>query len=154
MVRSLGNYAVWLSFLALHCLYSVFDSGQLLPSLVDRHSVPWACLPLPPLVPVGLIDVVSLGRDFLMPGLPSFGWIRHSVPWACLPLSWVDVVCLDGSLRGMGCPPSGDQDHWRVQSLGVDAVWLCFPCLLACCAALGYYAFPIVICPYRFSSWT
>ena len=61
MVLSLGIYAVWLSFLALRCLYGVLDSGQLLPSLIDRHSEPWACLPLPPLVPFGLIDVVSLG---------------------------------------------------------------------------------------------
>ena len=73
MVLSLGSYAVWLSLLALRCLYGVLDTGQLLPILVDRHSGPWACLPLPPLVPVGLIDIVSLGPVFLIPGLPSFG---------------------------------------------------------------------------------
>ena len=87
MVLSIDIYAVWLSFLALCCLYCILDSGQLLPSLVDRHSAPWACLPLPPLVPFGLINIVCLGPVFLIPGLPSFGWIRHSVPWACLPPS-------------------------------------------------------------------
>ena len=91
-VLSLFVYAVWLSFLVLRCLYGVLDSGQLLPSLVDRHSVLWACLPLPLVVPFGLIDIVCLGPVFLIRGLPSFGWIRHSVLWACLPPSWVDVV--------------------------------------------------------------
>ena len=35
VVLTLGVDAVWLSFLALRCLYGVLDSGQLLPSLVD-----------------------------------------------------------------------------------------------------------------------
>ena len=92
IVLSLGVYAIWLSFLALHCLYSVLNSGQLFPSLVDRHIVPWACFPLPPLVPFGLIDIVCFGPVFLIPGMPSFGWVRHSVPWVCLHLSWANVV--------------------------------------------------------------
>ena len=110
MVLSLGVYAVWLSFLVLRYLYGVLDSGQLCPSLVDRRSVPWACLPLPPLVPFGLIDIVCFGPVFLIPGLPSFGWIRHSVLWACLPPSWVDMFWLDGSFRRTGCPAAADQD--------------------------------------------
>ena len=33
------------------------------------------------------------------------------MPWACLPPSWADVVCLDGSLRGTGCPGTADEVH-------------------------------------------
>ena len=92
MVQSLGVYAVWLCLLVLRCLYGVSDSCQLHTSWIDRLSVPWACLPHPLLVPIGLIDIVCLGPVFLIPGLPAFGWIRHSVPWACLHPSWVNVV--------------------------------------------------------------
>ena len=41
--------------------------------------LPVACLPLPALVPFGLIDTVCLGPVFLIPGLS--------------PLGWIDVVC-------------------------------------------------------------
>ena len=48
--------------------------------LVDKHSVPWACLPHP--------WIVSPWLD------------RRSVPWACLPPSWVDVVPLAAAFVG------------------------------------------------------
>ena len=109
MVLSLGQSAVWLSFLAravpavswtpdichlagmidaVACGLSSSSSASTL--WVDRHSMPWACLPYP--------WVVSPWLD------------RHSVLWACLPPSWVDVVCLDGSLRMMGRPATASQD--------------------------------------------
>ena len=88
MILSLSISAVWLCFLALRCLYGVLDSGQLLPSLVDRHSVPWACLPLPPLVPFGLLDIVCLGPVFLFPGLTLSDL---TVDFVCM---CVHMVCL------------------------------------------------------------
>ena len=93
MVLSLGQSAVWISFLAcavpavswtpdscrlawmIDAVACGLSSSSCASTLwVDRHSVPWACLPHP--------WVVSPWLD------------RHSVPWACLPPSWVDVVPL------------------------------------------------------------
>ena len=69
--------------------------------------MPWVCLPHPLLVPIGLIDIVCLGPVFLIPGLPSFGWIRHSVPWACLILPGLTLSDLTvdfiGMYMRMGC---------------------------------------------------
>ena len=70
---------------------------------VERHSVPWACLPHPALVPIGLIDVVCLGPVFLILGFPSFGWIRQcrgpvfllpGLPWSDLPDVSVGLLVL------------------------------------------------------------
>ena len=98
--------------------------------------LPVACLPAV-LVPLGLIVVVCLGPVSLIPGFPSLGWILHSVPWACLPPSWVTVVGLAGYLcRTVG--PAYGMAHWRVQCLGIYAVWLCFLVLLSVVRFWGF----------------
>ena len=43
----------------------------------------------------------------------------------------------------MGCPTAAAQDQGQVQSLGVDALGLCFPGPPACHVALGYSMVPI-----------
>ena len=61
--------------------------------------LPVACLPHPALVPFGLIDTVCLGPVFLIPGLPTSGWI-DAVLVVCLPPS--RVVMSDFTVNFVG----------------------------------------------------
>ena len=90
MVLSFGQSAVWLSFLAC--------------AVPTVSWTPDSCHL------AGMIDTIACGLS--SSSCPSTLWVdRHSVPWACLPHPWVDMVCLDGSLRRMGCPTTAAQDH-------------------------------------------
>ena len=87
LVLRLGLPAVWLSFLAC-AVPAVSWTPDSCHHLDDRHSVPGACLPCPPLVPFGLIDTVCLGPVFLIPGLTMSSL---TVDFVCM---YVRMVCL------------------------------------------------------------